>query len=192
VAGQVADSCTPGPVSAEICNGVDDDCDGAVDDGVQTSWYRDFDVDGYGDAAQVSLSCGRPSGYVGNSEDCDDFDGAVHHAPSEVRAVMVERPGTAVRVSWESQAAFAGSATVYDLVTGLISELGADAGYERASCLAAAWSATMFEDSRTVPPPDDISYYLVRARNSCGTASYGDSNVSPDCRDPLDANDPCP
>jgi hypothetical protein len=171
---------------------VDDDCDGVVDNGAQTTSYRDSDGDGYGDAAEVSLSCGQPPGYVGNGEDCNDADATVHHIPAEVRSVTVERSGSEVLLSWESQAGSAGSATVYDLVTGLVSELHSDTGYARGSCLAAAWSTTTYDDSREVPPPCDVAYYLVRARNACGAATYGDSNASPDRRDLLDTNGPCP
>jgi len=34
VAGALVDDCTPGSPSAELCDGVDNDCDGAVDDGI--------------------------------------------------------------------------------------------------------------------------------------------------------------
>jgi hypothetical protein len=34
VGGSMVDSCVPGTPSAEVCNGIDDDCDGAVDEGL--------------------------------------------------------------------------------------------------------------------------------------------------------------
>jgi hypothetical protein len=36
------------PGAVEACNGVDDDCDGVIDNGVQLTFYRDIDGDGYG------------------------------------------------------------------------------------------------------------------------------------------------
>ena len=56
----------------EVCNGVDDDCDGAIDEGVTPRWYADRDSDGAGDPASFVDSCGAPVGYVGNASDCND------------------------------------------------------------------------------------------------------------------------
>ena len=60
------------PSAEEICNGVDDDCDGDIDDGLMTTWYADADEDGYGDAAAARESCDAIVGFVENDGDCDD------------------------------------------------------------------------------------------------------------------------
>ena len=62
------------PGAAEVCNAVDDDCDGVVDDGTPLmTWWPDTDGDGYGvflgDWVQA---CEQPVGYAGNDADCDD------------------------------------------------------------------------------------------------------------------------
>jgi parallel beta-helix repeat protein len=70
--------------SAEVCNGLDDNCDGTVDEGVKTTFYRDADGDGYGNAAVTIQACAAPAGYVANSTDCNDANGSVHPGAAEV------------------------------------------------------------------------------------------------------------
>jgi hypothetical protein len=64
------------PLAPEECNGQDDDCDGFADEGVTTTWYRDADNDGFGRKSMQTQSCVQPSGYVINSDDCDDTNAA--------------------------------------------------------------------------------------------------------------------
>jgi hypothetical protein len=69
---------TVNPAATETCDGMDEDCDGTVDDGVATTtWYLDGDGDGYGDAATSYASCGTPVGYVADGTDCDDGDALI-------------------------------------------------------------------------------------------------------------------
>jgi uncharacterized protein (TIGR03382 family) len=70
--------------NAEVCDGVDNDCDGGVDVGAvdAPTWYLDTDGDGYGDPAQPVVDCLPPSGTVANADDCDDTRPEVH-APED-------------------------------------------------------------------------------------------------------------
>ena len=66
------------PGATEICNNVDDDCDGQVDEGVKTTFYQDADGDGFGNPAVTQLACSAPNGYVANSTDCNDGNAAIN------------------------------------------------------------------------------------------------------------------
>ncbi|MGC6415767.1 MAG: MopE-related protein [Bradymonadia bacterium] len=61
---------------AEMCSGLDDDCDGTSDEGLNPGW-PDLDSDGYG-AANVGPTCPRPADYVANTGDCDDTESAIN------------------------------------------------------------------------------------------------------------------
>ncbi len=73
------------PEADERCNGVDDDCDGVVDeDAVDAAlWYQDEDQDGFGWNDAVLASCEQPSGYVADPSDCDDGDSQTHPGADE-------------------------------------------------------------------------------------------------------------
>jgi predicted outer membrane repeat protein len=71
------------PGNNEVCDEVDNNCDGTVDEGVQTSYYADMDGDGYGNAGMPQNACSTPTGYVTDSTDCDDASGAVSPAATE-------------------------------------------------------------------------------------------------------------
>lgn len=72
------------PEGTEICNGLDDDCNERVDDGIATiTSYRDADSDGYGDPTVTIEECAVPDGYVSDSSDCNDADATIHPDASE-------------------------------------------------------------------------------------------------------------
>ncbi len=72
------------PAANEICNGLDDNCNGQIDENVLLPFYRDADGDGYGNPAVSKLACSAPMGYVSNNTDCNDLNGSIHPAETEI------------------------------------------------------------------------------------------------------------
>ena len=72
------------PGASETCNGLDDDCNGTIDDDLLTTFYRDADGDGFGNANELASACAMPEGYVTGHGDCNDADAAIHPGASEV------------------------------------------------------------------------------------------------------------
>ena len=75
------------PAATEVCDSVDNDCDGSVDPGTSAdalTWYSDSDEDGFGDPSAPQQACTQPSGAVSDASDCDDADGSVNPDATEV------------------------------------------------------------------------------------------------------------
>ena len=72
------------PGADELCNGLDDDCDGDIDEVGPTVSYPDTDGDGYGDPDGGAARCPDSDGWVDNADDCDDSDVGVNPLAAEV------------------------------------------------------------------------------------------------------------
>ncbi|MBN8679821.1 MAG: T9SS type A sorting domain-containing protein [Chitinophagales bacterium] len=77
---------TINPNASEICDDIDNNCDGLVDEELPTlTYFTDADGDGFGDPADTLITCQGiiPVGFVGNALDCDDNNAAVNPDGSE-------------------------------------------------------------------------------------------------------------
>ena len=70
----------------EICDGLDNDCNGSIDDNAidAPTWYIDQDGDGYGDDNSAVTRCDPPKDAIDTSGDCDDGNPSSHPGGIEV------------------------------------------------------------------------------------------------------------
>ncbi|MBP9882029.1 MAG: fibronectin type III domain-containing protein [Chitinophagales bacterium] len=73
------------PNSCDGINGLDDNCDGVVDNGAgNITYYADLDHDSYGDPENQIKECTAPADYVSNSGDCNDGDAEINPGVEDV------------------------------------------------------------------------------------------------------------
>ncbi|MGH9796533.1 MAG: putative metal-binding motif-containing protein, partial [Candidatus Polarisedimenticolia bacterium] len=198
VGGQ-SQTCTPGSPTAETCNGIDDDCDGAADDGF------DQDADGFrtcdGDCNDLAAGThpGAPEVCNGLDEDCNlvvddgflDSDGDLvadcvdpdddnDQVPDVADCAPLNRSASIIPGDvGPTLRATAGAGTfawtpvaqanVHNVYRGTLRSGGIET---EASCLTSESPAPAFTDSEA-PPAGGAFYYLVTGTNACGDGNPG-------------------
>ncbi len=72
------------PGATETCDAIDNNCTGGIDEGFNTTWYVDYDADGYGKNNITVDACTKPNGFSATSDDCDDLDNDIHPGATEL------------------------------------------------------------------------------------------------------------
>jgi hypothetical protein len=72
------------PDAEEICDEIDNNCDGDIDSGLGLTIYADNDGDGFGLESTSATSCELPSGYAAQGNDCNDADPNIHPDADEI------------------------------------------------------------------------------------------------------------
>lgn len=72
------------PGQSEVCDGIDNDCDGDIDEDVTANLFLDMDGDGWGDPRQPYKACHEEAGYASRGQDCNDRNVQVYPGAADV------------------------------------------------------------------------------------------------------------
>jgi hypothetical protein len=164
------------PNAIETCNGVDDDCDLAVDNG-GAAMCGDANVctsdlcNGVAGCAHANIAGACDDGNACTTGDacsngsCSGTGGA---AAPDVGSVSVAKSDVTAVFDWSASVGAIG----YDVLRGRVREWPLGSSPVTETCLADNVVGTTASDA-AVPAADDGFWYLVRADYACGSGSYG-------------------
>lgn len=126
------------------------------------------------DRLGVSLPADRDGDGVGDFDDCSPTDPGAFAVPVEpVLSWSGDRT-----LQWAHQGLDSGEGSSFDLAWGRLADLAVDQGPDRAACRNLLAPEDQVPDH---PAPGEGWYFIVRARNGCGTSAWG-SEKSPGCK----------
>ena len=143
----------------ETCDGLDNDCDGAADDG-----FPNTDLDGLSDCVDPD----DDNDGVADPTDCAPLDDSAFGVPVEVQDLAVSAAAT-TQLTWTAQDL--GSGTEYVVAKGTLTQPGNSTSFPAGVCLGV--SVTNQAEDAAVPALRRIFYYMVKSRNVCGGGTFG-------------------
>lgn len=109
------------PDAMEVCDEMDNNCDGQIDEGVTTTWYADNDFDFYGDPNDSVESCEPIAGRVDVGGDCNDGTASIYPgAPDGCNAIDDDCDGDIdedVKAGWSLVTVDTNAMKVYEINT---------------------------------------------------------------------------
>jgi subtilisin family serine protease len=111
---------------------------------------------------------------IANACDCASTDSGSYDPPGDAAGVGFAADKTTL--AWISLAPQAGNGTIYDALRGDLDTLRAGGTIAAATCLGNGSTATTRSDPQS-PAPDAGYYYVVGARNACGTGGWGTNSA---------------
>jgi hypothetical protein len=72
------------PAADEICDGIDNNCNVDIDEGLLNIYFADLDLDGFGDPLNSMEMCELTEGYSEDNSDCDDGNSLIFPGASEL------------------------------------------------------------------------------------------------------------
>jgi spore coat protein A len=140
----------------------------------------DLMCEGSEDVVVCDVDCstdGDNDGYF-DYQDCNDADQGATQPPGEITGLLAQGMADPYDFLWDSLSYAAGFNTVYDIYSGLLSDLAADAGLQSGACLSDDYVGSVLADPTSTPALGEGLYFVLRGQNGCagGTGTFGDAN----------------